>query len=43
MKSIRLFFALLLATAVAGCGYNVKVINSFKDSSTSFAKAMASW
>lgn len=39
MKSIRLFFVLLLATAVAGCGYNVKVINSFKDSSTSFAKS----
>ncbi|SEE76136.1 hypothetical protein [Pseudomonas kilonensis] len=39
MKNIRLFLALLLATVVTGCGYNVKAINSFKDSSTSFAKS----
>lgn len=39
MKSIRLFFVLLFATVITGCGYNVKVINSFKDSSTSFSKS----
>ena len=39
MKTISLMFALLLASVVTGCGYNVKAINSFKDSSTSFAKS----
>ncbi|MGP0171139.1 hypothetical protein ACSVIJ_04575 [Pseudomonas sp. NCHU5208] len=39
MSVIRLMFGLIIAVVLSGCSYNVKVINSFKDSSTSFAKS----